>query len=60
MNKATLSTRKMDAMGRLVVPIRIREKLGIMYEDEFDVLYNEEDKSVTFKLIERKDINESY
>lgn len=40
--EATEYSRKLDSYGRLSIPIKLREKLGMQQDDEFDFFIHKE------------------
>ena len=46
--KATGITRKIDELGRIVLPIELRRKLNLDYKDAVDI-YTEDDKIILKK-----------
>lgn len=44
-------TRRMDDLGRVVIPKLIREKLNIRDGEAFDVLFDEKENAIMFKKL---------
>lgn len=51
-------TRRMDDLGRVVIPKVIREKLNIKEEEALEILVDDENKMVCFKKISTPSLTE--
>lgn len=49
MERSTGIIRRMDDLGRIIIPKTVRKELGFEENDAFEILYNKSEGSVTFR-----------
>ena len=54
MVKSIGAVRKMDELGRVIIPIDVRNMLGLQENDEFEILIDEEESRVILEKTSKK------